>query len=89
MKVYAHYLRSIGWFLSICTITMNAVFQSFSIGANYWMSEWSDDAKMVNENGTVDSGIRNKYVSVYALLGLGQGMYHNASLLNMLLVFIF
>ncbi|XP_044001771.1 multidrug resistance-associated protein 1 isoform X9 [Aphidius gifuensis] len=74
LKVYTHYLKSIGWFLSICTIAMNAVFQGFSIGANIWMTKWSDDKDIVDINGTVDAGKRDMYVSVYGLLGLGQGL---------------
>lgn len=55
---------------------MNAVFQGFSIGANIWMTKWSDDKDIVDANGTVDAGKRDMYVTVYGLLGLGQGMFY-------------
>lgn len=71
--MYAHYLKSIGWFLSISTIIMNAIFQAFSIGSNIWISDWSND-KTVVVNGTVDDSKKLTYVSVYGGLGLGQGM---------------
>ncbi|XP_057325982.1 multidrug resistance-associated protein 1 isoform X4 [Microplitis mediator] len=71
LRVYAHYLKSIGWFLSISTIIMNAIFQSFSIGSNIWISDWSND-KTVVVNGTVDDTKKLTYVSVYGALGLGQ-----------------
>lgn len=45
--VYKHYLKSIGWTLSIATVILNMVFQSFSIGSNVWLSKWSSD----NETG--------------------------------------
>lgn len=73
LRVYAHYLKSIGWFLSISTIIMNAVFQSFSIGSNVWLTKWSDDNQTV-VNGTVDTVRRDTYLGVYGALGLGQGM---------------
>ncbi|XP_057325978.1 multidrug resistance-associated protein 1 isoform X1 [Microplitis mediator] len=73
LRVYAHYLKSIGWFLSISTIIMNAIFQSFSIGSNIWISDWSND-KTVVVNGTVDDTKKLTYVSVYGALGLGQGI---------------
>lgn len=66
--VYKHYLKSIGWTLSIATILLNMVFQTFSIGSNVWLSVWSSDANAANETST-----RNMYLGVYALFGVGQG----------------
>ncbi|XP_063974576.1 multidrug resistance-associated protein 1 isoform X5 [Diachasmimorpha longicaudata] len=73
LRVYAHYLKSIGWFLSISTIIMNAVFQSFSIGSNIWISKWSDDDSIVVD-GVQDTSKRDMYVGVYGALGLGQAV---------------
>ncbi|XP_015175309.1 PREDICTED: multidrug resistance-associated protein 1 isoform X6 [Polistes dominula] len=74
-KVYSHYFKSIGWFLSISTIIMNAVFQSFSIGSNVWLSKWSDD-NMTSVNGTIvnEESRRDMYLGVYGALGFGQAM---------------
>jgi ATP-binding cassette, subfamily C (CFTR/MRP), member 1 len=69
--VYKHYLKSIGWTLSIATVILNMVFQSFSIGSNVWLSKWSND----NETAT-DTGKRNMYLGVYAAFGVGQGESH-------------
>ncbi|XP_034949722.1 multidrug resistance-associated protein 1 isoform X2 [Chelonus insularis] len=74
LKVYAHYLKSIGWFLSISTIIMNAIFQSFSIGSNIWISKWSDDADW-SVNSTADSPKKSMYIGVYGALGIGQGVF--------------
>ncbi|XP_011637000.1 multidrug resistance-associated protein 1 isoform X7 [Pogonomyrmex barbatus] len=73
-KVYSHYLKSIGWFLSISTIVMNAVFQSFSIGSSVWLSVWSNDNQTV-VNGTVDTAKRDMYLGVYGALGFGQATF--------------
>ncbi|XP_072760183.1 multidrug resistance-associated protein 1 isoform X2 [Anoplolepis gracilipes] len=72
-KVYSHYLKSIGWFLSISTIVMNAVFQSFSIGSSVWLSVWSND-NLTIVNDTVDTAKRDMYLGVYGVLGFGQAM---------------
>ncbi|XP_077258463.1 multidrug-Resistance like Protein 1 isoform X7 [Temnothorax americanus] len=72
-KVYSHYLKSIGWFLSISTIVMNAVFQSFSIGSSVWLSVWSNDNQTVR-NDTLDTAKRDMYLGVYGALGFGQGV---------------
>lgn len=51
---------------------MNAVFQTFSITANVWLTKWSDD------NDTANGGDHSKqhmYLGVYGALGIGQGMY--------------
>jgi ATP-binding cassette subfamily C (CFTR/MRP) protein 1 len=67
-EVYKHYLKSIGWTLSIATVILNMVFQTFSIGSNVWLSKWSSD------NSTVDDpGKRDMYLGVYAAFGVGQG----------------
>lgn len=66
--VYKHYLKSIGWTLSIATVILNMVFQSFSIGSNIWLAQWANDESAGN-----DSSVRNKYLSVYGGFGIGQG----------------
>lgn len=66
--VYKHYLKSIGWTLSVATVILNMVFQSFSIGSNVWLSKWSNDNETAN-----DTGKRDMYLGVYAAFGLGQG----------------
>ncbi|XP_025986916.1 multidrug resistance-associated protein 1 isoform X3 [Solenopsis invicta] len=73
-KVYSHYLKSIGWFLSISTIVMNAVFQSFSIGSSVWLSIWSNDNQTIGNN-TIDTAKRDMYLGVYGALGFGQAFF--------------
>lgn len=45
---------------------MNVIFQGFSIGSNFWLSEWSHDTDAGDKKGL--------YLGVYAVLGLGQGI---------------
>uniref|UniRef100_A0A069DZT4 ABC-type glutathione-S-conjugate transporter n=1 Tax=Panstrongylus megistus TaxID=65343 RepID=A0A069DZT4_9HEMI len=70
-EVYAHYLRSIGAFLTVTTIILNVIFQGFAIGSNLWLSVWSSDNTTV-VNGTQDTHKRDLYLEVYGILGLGQ-----------------
>lgn len=69
-RVYTHYLRNIGVFLSAATVFFNVVFQGFSIGSNVWLSEWSNDKSMYG-NETDDSK-QSLYLGVYGALGVGQ-----------------
>ncbi|XP_076766694.1 multidrug-Resistance like Protein 1 isoform X1 [Xylocopa sonorina] len=72
-QVYSHYFKSIGWFLSISTIIMNAMFQGFSIGSNTWLSIWSD-GNLTDVNNTINRAKQDMYLGVYGGLGLGQGL---------------
>ncbi|XP_014222079.1 multidrug resistance-associated protein 1 isoform X4 [Trichogramma pretiosum] len=80
-KVYSHYLKSIGWFLAISTIIMNAIFQGFSIGSNVWLSVWADDHHYINKTiegvmmNVTDPSYRDMYLGVYGALGLGQATF--------------
>lgn len=67
--VYKHYLKSIGFTLSILTILLNLVFQGFSIGSNIWLSRWSNDKNVGN-----DTSLRDMYLGVYGAFGFGQGI---------------
>ncbi|XP_076628337.1 multidrug-Resistance like Protein 1 isoform X1 [Colletes latitarsis] len=74
-QVYSHYFKSIGWFLSISTIIMNAIFQGFSIGSNSWLGLWSDDNLTdYYNNNTFNRAKQDVYLGVYGGLGLGQGL---------------
>lgn len=66
--VYKHYLKSIGFTLTILTVILNLVFQGFSIGSNVWLSRWSNDKNVGN-----DTGLRDMYLGVYGAFGFGQG----------------
>ncbi|XP_025410477.1 multidrug resistance-associated protein 1 isoform X2 [Sipha flava] len=73
-EVYAHYLKSIGPVLYITTIVLSIIFQGFSISSNIWLSIWSND-NSAHINGKEDISKRNLYLSVYGLLGFGQGLF--------------
>ncbi|XP_052866595.1 multidrug resistance-associated protein 1 isoform X2 [Anopheles cruzii] len=66
-EVYKHYLKSIGWTLSIATVLLNMVFQGFSIGSNLWLSRWSTDEEAEN-----NTSVRDMYLGVYGAFGAGQ-----------------
>lgn len=64
--------------MCISTIALSIIFQGFSISSNIWLSIWSNDNdnnKNSNVNGTHDESKRNLYLTVYGLLGFGQGMF--------------
>lgn len=51
---------------------MNGVFQLFSIGANVWLSAWSNDDSSA-DGVPMERSQRDLYLGVYGALGLGQG----------------
>lgn len=56
------------------TTLANLFYQIFSVKANYWLSEWASIAE--NSNKTNDDDhltTQYRYLSIYALFGLGQG----------------
>ncbi|CAD7079877.1 unnamed protein product [Hermetia illucens] len=69
--VYKHYLKSIGWKISIATVLLNLTFQAFSIGSNLWLSQWSGDKNAAN-----DTAVRDMYLGVYGGFGVGQVISH-------------
>lgn len=56
----------------ILTIIFNIFFQGVIIGTNFWLTKWVTD-KNYYQNDKVDKKIRNKYLTVYGLLGIIQG----------------
>lgn len=73
-EVYLHYLKSIGPLLCITTIILSIIFQGFSISSNIWLSKWSSDNSS-HVHGAENVSKRNLYLSVYGLLGFGQGTF--------------
>lgn len=73
--VYKHYLSSIGFFLMFATLSLNLVYQGFSVGSNVWLGVWADDNE-THVNGTINTGKRDMYLGVYGALGVGQGKFY-------------
>uniref|UniRef100_A0A8C6PZ27 ABC-type glutathione-S-conjugate transporter n=1 Tax=Nothobranchius furzeri TaxID=105023 RepID=A0A8C6PZ27_NOTFU len=68
-KVYLEYAKAVGPLLSVIIILLYGCQSAASIGANIWLSQWTNDA---SGNGTqVDVPMR---VGVYAALGITQGV---------------
>ena len=65
--VYVYYAKSIGMLLAILSVIFYALFQTFTVGANLWLSVWSED-----EEAGSNAAKRNMYLGVYGALGLLQ-----------------
>ena len=68
-QVYAYYAKSVGYLSSLAAFLFYVAFQGFSVGANIWLSRWSDDPLATTQVST-----RNMYLIVYGILGLFQGL---------------
>ncbi len=64
------YLRSVGLPISIAIILLYLLNNIASIGANLWLSDWSDQEY---PNNTMPSSDRDLRLGVYGALGLAQG----------------
>ncbi|KAK9886055.1 hypothetical protein WA026_014838 [Henosepilachna vigintioctopunctata] len=73
LKIYKHYLISIGISLTLVIVSFNILFQALSVSSNFWLVQWSSDTNLRSDN-TSDAGKRNTYLGVYGLLGIGQAI---------------
>jgi len=69
LTVYAYYSKSVGIWMCVMTVVMFFIFQGFSAGSSIWLSAWSTDPL-----ASVDDGVRDKYLAVYGVLGIFQGV---------------
>ncbi|XP_052452980.1 ATP-binding cassette sub-family C member 3-like isoform X1 [Carassius gibelio] len=68
LKVYWEYAKAVGPLLSLFICFLYGCQSATSIGANFWLSEWTNDA--LNKSTTTTS----TRVGVYAALGLSQSV---------------
>ena len=69
-SVYWYYASSVGFIASFVATVFYIGFQGFSVGANIWLSAWSDDPL-----ASTDVFTRNKYLAVYGVLGFFQSLF--------------
>lgn len=67
-KVYWEYAKAVGPFLSLFICFLYGCQSAAAIGANFWLSEWTNDA---HHNRTQEKV--SMRVGVYATLGISQG----------------
>ena len=68
MKVYWVYVKAVGPLLSLFICFLYACQSGSAIGANIWLTKWTNDAKLNRTETNVDMR-----VGVYAALGITQG----------------
>ncbi len=66
-EIYLYYAQSIGLPLACLSVAFYALFQTFTVGANLWLSVWSED-----EEAATNTSKRNMYLGVYGTLGVLQ-----------------
>lgn len=67
-KVYLEYVKAVGPLLSVFICFLYGCQSAAAIGANIWLSQWTNDAATNQTQENV-----NMRVGVYAALGLAQG----------------
>ncbi|XP_074518633.1 ATP-binding cassette sub-family C member 3 isoform X2 [Halichoeres trimaculatus] len=69
MKVYLEYAKAVGPLLSVFICFLYCCQSAAAIGANVWLSQWTNDALRNQTQENV-----NMRVGVYAALGIAQGL---------------
>ena len=69
-NIYVYYIISAGLLYGILSLFGYFLYEACSVGANIWLSVWSDD-----ERASYDTGVRNMYLSVYGIIGLFQSAF--------------
>ena len=70
MAVVVNYVRAVGFILAAIIVVLYALNSACNVGANLWLSDWSNDA---SRNQTVAMKHRDLRLGVYIGLGLAQG----------------
>ncbi|XP_014791161.1 multidrug resistance-associated protein 1 isoform X2 [Octopus bimaculoides] len=74
LSVFLAYAKFVGAkFISVTLVTFFMV-GAINIYANIWLSEWSNDALLISQNGTIDISQRDLRLSVYGVLGISQNV---------------
>ncbi|KAK9886053.1 hypothetical protein WA026_014836 [Henosepilachna vigintioctopunctata] len=68
LKIYKQYIMSIGPMLSVFILFSNVLYQALGVGSSFWLSDWS------NDKDAIIPSKKDKYLAVYGILGLGQGI---------------
>ena len=66
-EIYVYYAKAVGLKLALLAVLCYALFQGFTVGANLWLSVWSEDPE-----AATDTAKRNLYLGVYGTLGFLQ-----------------
>ncbi|KRY11421.1 Multidrug resistance-associated protein 1 [Trichinella patagoniensis] len=70
-KVYLDYVRAIGFFSTFVITMLYITSNGFSVGASFWLADWSYDANRY-ANETTSTDVR---LGIYASLGVLQGIF--------------
>lgn len=69
---YLSYFRNASYAFSVTMVMSYTAYQTFEIGSSFWLSAWTSDTPL--PDGTENTDLRNTRITVYGLLGLGQGL---------------
>ncbi|KRZ56418.1 Multidrug resistance-associated protein 1 [Trichinella nativa] len=70
-KVYLDYVKAIGFFSTFVITMLYITSNGFSVGASFWLADWSYDANRY-ANETTSTDVR---LGIYASLGVLQGIF--------------
>lgn len=73
-SVYLDYFRAAGWTLVGGTLVMHLIFQGFSVGANLWLSQWTNAAPSSANDTEAITNRNHFYLGIYGGFGVFQAI---------------
>lgn len=76
-KIFVKYARAVGLIASLIIFTIFLGYQGASVGANIWLSLWTDDKDLANQSNANTTEYQDKnymYLGGYAGFGIGQAL---------------
>ncbi|CAI9724597.1 resistance-associated 1-like isoform X1 [Octopus vulgaris] len=74
LSVFLAYAKFVGAKFMLVTLVTFFMVGALNIYSNIWLSEWSNDALLIPQNGTIDTSQRDLRLSVYGVLGISQSI---------------
>lgn len=73
-SVFSTYGKAIGLKFVVFTLIFFLFVGALNIYSNIWLSEWSNDALLIAQNGTIDTAQRDLRLGVYGTIGLTESL---------------
>ncbi|CAD5119335.1 DgyrCDS7955 [Dimorphilus gyrociliatus] len=73
ISVFLNYIKAAGYHLCFLVGLLFILNNFCSLGANYWLSAWSEDEQLAKKNQTTQYS-REARLGIYGALGIGQGL---------------
>ena len=77
LSVLISYIKSLKWQLAATFMTFFLIYQAATIGANFWLTTWTEDKTFVNypSNSSEYKSKQDMYLGGYGGIGVAQALF--------------